>query len=61
MKFERNETGSTPTYTVSTFEIPEQEIEQFKLTLQGKAKMVLNNFLHDFLRLDNNNGLHFLG
>lgn len=30
MKFERNETGSTPTYTVNTYEIPQTQIQNFK-------------------------------
>jgi hypothetical protein len=60
-KFDRNETGLSSLYVLSTYELPGDEVHSFKQALLGKAEFCAEGLLPTFLRLDNNNGLHELG
>ena len=60
IKFERNYTGVTPVYTLNSYVIPETRVPSFKETLRGNSTFNIPNFFPAFIRLDNNNGLHFL-
>ena len=60
VKFERNYTGVTPVYTLNTYTIPEHRVPDFKATLMGNATFSVPKFFPALMRLDNNNGLHFL-
>ena len=60
VKFERNETGVTPVYTLTPYTIPEHRVSSFKQTLTSNSSFTIPNFFPDFMRLDNSDGLHYL-
>ena len=60
VKFDRNETKTTPVYILNTYTIPLERVPSFKDTLQGRGTFLVHNFVPTFMRLDNNNGLHYL-